>query len=79
MPTSSLIYDLSKQFPNGFMVSISSFKSLSIQHDVQLANYGPIMVPVKQTMKPGVYFWAVHPVQHTGKLRSVKLGSVNKI
>lgn len=32
----SLIYDLSKQFLNGFMVSIASSKSCSIQHDVQM-------------------------------------------
>lgn len=35
-PTSHLIYDLSKQFLNGFMVSIASFKSPLIWHDVQM-------------------------------------------
>lgn len=33
---------LSKQFPNEFMVSTTSFKSSSIQHDVHCVNYSPI-------------------------------------
>ena len=37
-----LINDHSKQFPDEFMVSISSFKSSSTQLDVHLVNYGPI-------------------------------------
>ena len=39
---SHLIYSLSKLVPKYFMVSVSSFKSSSIQHDVHLVNYGPI-------------------------------------
>ena len=34
--------DLSNQFPNEFMVSATSFKSSSIQHDVHCVNYSPI-------------------------------------
>lgn len=35
-PPSRLIYYLSKQFPNEFMVSLTSFKSSSIQHEIIL-------------------------------------------
>ena len=41
-PTSHLIYYLSKHCKHEFMVSVASFKSSSIQHDVHLVNYGPI-------------------------------------
>ena len=41
-PTSHFIYEPSKQFLNEFMVSISSSKSSSTQHDVHFVNYGPI-------------------------------------
>ena len=40
--SSHLIYYLIKHFPNEFMVSLSSFKSSSIQHDVHFVNDGPI-------------------------------------
>ena len=39
---SHLIYSISKQCPDMFMVSISSFKSSSIQGDFHFVNYGPI-------------------------------------
>ena len=39
--TPQLIYYLSKQFRNEFMVSVTNFKS-SIEHDVHLLNCGPI-------------------------------------
>ena len=41
-PISHLIYHLSKQFPDEFVVSIDDFKSSSIQCDVHLVNDGPI-------------------------------------
>ena len=41
-PTSHFIYYLSKHCKLEFMVSIASFKSSSIQHDVHLVNYCPI-------------------------------------
>lgn len=37
---SLLIYDLSKYFPCEYIVSITSFKSHLIKHDVRLVNYG---------------------------------------
>ena len=37
-----MIYELSELIPNDLMVSVSSFKSSSIQHDVHFLNYGPI-------------------------------------
>ena len=47
-PTSHLIYYLSKQFPDEFMVSTACFKSSSIHHDVLLVNYGPILKSNRQ-------------------------------
>lgn len=41
-PTSHLICYVSKHFPNGFMVSVTSFMSPSIQHNVHFVIYGPI-------------------------------------
>ena len=41
-PSSHLIYELSELVPKTFMVSVTSFKSSSIQHDVDFVNYGPI-------------------------------------
>lgn len=40
--TFHLIYHLNKKFSKEFMVSITSFKTSSIQHDDHFANYGPI-------------------------------------
>lgn len=42
--TSHLIYYLSEQFPDAFMVTIVSLKSFSTQHDVHLMNDGPVGV-----------------------------------
>ena len=42
-----MIYDLSKQVPNVFMVSISSFKSSSRQHDVHFVIYDPILSKIE--------------------------------
>lgn len=39
-PASHLISHVSKQFPVEFMVTVPTFKSSSIQHDVHLVNYG---------------------------------------
>lgn len=35
-------YYFSKHFPNEFIVSITNFKSSSIQTDAHFVNYGPI-------------------------------------
>lgn len=40
--TSHLIYYLSEQFPDAFMVTIVSLKSFSTQRDVHLMNDGPV-------------------------------------
>ena len=45
-PTSNLSYYLSKLVSHEFMVSVSRFKSSSIQHDVHFVNYGPIYLKI---------------------------------
>lgn len=37
-----MTYYLGKHFPNEFIVSITNFRSSSIQTDVHFVNYGPI-------------------------------------
>ena len=42
VPNSQEIDHLSKQFPNGFLVSVSTFRSSSIQNDDHFVKYGHI-------------------------------------
>ena len=46
-----MIYSLSKQFPNDFMVSVTSFKSSSTQHDVHFVSYRPIQREIEDKVK----------------------------
>lgn len=54
-----LIYDISKLLASEFMVSITNFKSFSIQHDVHCANYSP--TESKIDIKAGYVFRACLP------------------
>ena len=50
--TSHWLYYLSKRFSNEFLISFTSFKSSSLQTDIQFVNHGPIKG--KKMMKQGM-------------------------